>query len=318
MAYTFSKTTPATGAVAMFDLKTHLKSVGHTVKSSSDATTYNSTGDQITSGASGASGWANNNAWVRIQSPDGYREFTIQRGTTNVLWRVKFSRAAKFTGGSPDATHTPSATDEAIIIGGGTDASPTFATTFGTDGGYRWNVGADSAFPYTFWSGSFLTGGGNPVAVLCQEYFLAAEPTDGNLYMVVSGANANPFTNANLSLQTRTTGSTIRSLTTLAATSPTTNIDVAAAAYWFGNGTQLLYPDTGGVSNPITGKDEVLPILWARSAAVANPGYKGVGTMIKWTSLSRSTGDTLTVSTTRDRIVYGSCSLPWDGSVPTV
>lgn len=317
MSYIFSKTTPATGSAAMFDLKTQLKSAGWTVKASSDATTYNSSGDQITSGSSGANGWANTNAWARIQSPDGYREFTIQRGTTNVLWRIKYSRLAKFTGGSPGTTQTASATDEAIIVGGGTDAAPTFATFFAADASYRWNIGTDNATPYTFWSGAFATGGGTPTGVLCLEYFLAAEPTDTHLHMVVSCHNTNGLTNASLSLQTRTAGSTVRSLTTVAAVSPATNVDVAAAAYYVANGATVIYPD-GGSTNPISIKDEILPILWARGSGVANPGYKGVGSILKWTSINRSTGDTLTVSTTRDRIVYGSCSFPWDGSTPTV
>lgn len=317
MAYTFSKTTPTSGAVALYDFKTQLKSAGWSVKSSGDATTFNSTGDQIASGASGATGLANTNAWFRIQSPDGYGEFTFQRGGTNLLWRIKYSRANHFTGGSPSATRTPSATDELILHGGGTDASPTYTTVFAADGSYRWNVGTETSSPYTFWACSIPTGGGASLTTIIQDYFLAAEPTDGNLYLIITCAAVNGLTTGatNINGQGRGLGSTVRTVTSLAAVTPTTAIDVAAMSY--NSGATTIYPDAG-VTNPISGKDEVFPILWARGSSVANPGYKGIGYMVKWVGLNRSAGDTLTINSTRDRIIIGSVSLPWDGSVPTI
>lgn len=120
-------------AGVFYTLKTKLVEAGWVVKASSDGTTYNSTGDQITSAGTGAGGMNRSLAWFRIQDPAGLREFTFQRGSAGVSnWRVKYSASSKFTGGSPAATVTPSATDEAIILGGGTDASPTFNTGFPT------------------------------------------------------------------------------------------------------------------------------------------------------------------------------------------
>lgn len=151
---------PATGSVAVFTICEMLKQNGWTVPSSSDGTTYNSSGDQITTGASGAGGFANASAWKRLRSPDGVREITIQRTTTNVLWRVKLSHSAKFSGGSPGATQTPSATDEAVVKGSGTDASPTGATSFGTDNTYHLHCGGDTAFPYNWWYECTASSGG--------------------------------------------------------------------------------------------------------------------------------------------------------------
>lgn len=121
MAYVFYKGTPASFAECMYQLKELLKTAGWTVQSSSDGTTYNASGDQITSGGSGAGGMANTNAWFRIRSPAGASnpEFTVQRGTGNTAWRVKFSQSNAFTGGSPGATQTPSATNERVDFGGG-------------------------------------------------------------------------------------------------------------------------------------------------------------------------------------------------------
>ncbi len=112
MAYTFSTgNTPATGAVAMWTLINTMVSAGWLVKADSDGSTYNATGGQVTGGASGAHGLGNNSAWVRIQSPlvgGNTRELTIQRGTTDVIWRLKYSCNKKFSGGAPAATVTPS------------------------------------------------------------------------------------------------------------------------------------------------------------------------------------------------------------------
>lgn len=148
--------TIGTGAAAIFKLKAVLKAAGWTVPSSSDGTTYNSSGDQITVATSGAGGMANNNAWFVIREPGGRREWCWQRGTNNQNWRVKYSASARFTGGSPSATRVPSATDSPdanALGGGGTDASPSFASLFATDSSYRVHITANStpisgAYPF--------------------------------------------------------------------------------------------------------------------------------------------------------------------------
>ncbi len=71
MAFIFSKTYPSTGSAAIFAFKELLVDAGWTVLPSSDGTTYNASGDQITTGSSGAGGMANNSAWFRIESPAG-------------------------------------------------------------------------------------------------------------------------------------------------------------------------------------------------------------------------------------------------------
>ena len=194
MAFVWNKTTPATGAQAMYELKGLLKLAGWSVLSSSDGTTYNAAGDQISNGGAGANGMANNSAWFRIRSPAGAGavSFTFQRGTTNQAWRIKRSRTAGFTGGSPGATQTPSATDEGIMTGGGTDAAPTYVNLQTTDGTYRWNAGADNAAPYGWWAGSFLVGGGVPLTFLCHDPLTGTEATDADqavFWMAISGQN---------------------------------------------------------------------------------------------------------------------------------
>jgi hypothetical protein len=158
---------PATGAAAVYSFKQCLVSAGWVVKASSDGTTYNSTGDQITD----ATKLAAANAWVRLQDPGTHREFCLQRTTNNTLWRVKYSLSAKFTGGSPGATRVPSAADEATILGGGTDAAPTGATLFPTDNTYRCHT---IAFSDT------VASGGASAAVYSFFFFVTANGTGAN------------------------------------------------------------------------------------------------------------------------------------------
>lgn len=185
MAYnTFSlNNTPANGGAAVFLLKTMLKTAGWVVKSSSDGTTYNSSGDQITTNTSGAGGILNAKAWFRIAHPTYVgKELTFQinatPGTDASTWRIKSTANSGFTGGSPTATVTPTGgADERIMVGGGSDASPSFAVAFGTDGSYRYNCASDSGTG-AFWSAGWPIGGGTSSHGLGLEKFTPANSSD--------------------------------------------------------------------------------------------------------------------------------------------
>lgn len=84
-------------------------------------------------------------------------------------WRVKVSPRAGFTGGSPSATRVPSAADERVWWGGGTDASPTYQSIFPTSGAWlqgRFDEGSDAA-----WLMAYPVGGGLPSALLVLGCF---------------------------------------------------------------------------------------------------------------------------------------------------
>lgn len=142
---------PATGNFAMYDIIAMLLQGGWLKKADSDGTTYSSTGVQVTGGNTSTNGLGNTNAWVRLQDPGGVREICIQRGTTSLLWRIKWSHSAKFTGGTPAAAQVPSATDEQVLNGTGTDAAPTGGAIFTADNLYHLHCGCDNAAPYDFW-----------------------------------------------------------------------------------------------------------------------------------------------------------------------
>lgn len=113
-------------------------SAGWTSIADSDGTTYSASGTQITHASTGAGGFQNLRAWGRYRDPGGRREVMMQNVVIGALngtaaWKMKQSEAARFTGGSPAATVMPSAADEQVMIGGGTDASPT-GTNWGGNG----------------------------------------------------------------------------------------------------------------------------------------------------------------------------------------
>jgi hypothetical protein len=329
MAYAFtSNTTPATGSLAMYSLIALLIAQGWLKKADADGTTYSATGVQVTGGGTGAHGLGNTNAWVRLQSPGGAgtTELIIQRGTSDSGYRIKISAAAGFTGGSPSGTQAPSATDEFILYGGGTDAAPSYGTIFPTTNNtYRFSCGADSAAPYTFWSGSWIIGGANTTGLFLMDSFTNGPPGDiyKNHFIVANSSTAGAYngaiaatTSAPTSGQNITTNPKTGAITSadyqpypgLGLTDMAANNGVVPAGY-------------GGLaSDPITSKDDNFPIVCARRVALTPPsGYKGILSMCQWISVPRNkAGETQDISGTRDRIIFDQISLPWDGSIPVM
>lgn len=297
----------------MYNIKERLKSSGWTVPSSSDGTTYNASGDQITSSGSGAGGLANSLAWFRVRDPAGVREFTFQRSSSdNTSWRVKYSAAAKFSGGSPSATVTPYATDEAICVGGGTDASPTMGTFYTTDGSYRQHLMADNAAPYGWYSVVYVNGtGAECQGSLMMDPMTGAPGSDSDSVVIFVATNSTSFSAGTTS--THLTG----------------HSGPGKAWYQFGTGSQafqsvcgLMYhgyttanvmisPNSVGV-NPHSGNDDLLPLPWVRASTMSGPnGFKGFSSFMRWNGVSRTTGTTFTTSATRDRFVVSHVNLPW-------
>jgi hypothetical protein len=168
---------------------------------------------------------------------------------------------------------------------------------------------------YGFWAGAFPTGGGAPTTAFTFDPLFGTEGTDAHDYCIYISGSA-PFTRDAIS--TESFAATSNALWALVAgTSPTTYAFMTGWVLYSYIASAVAVPN-GLPTNPISTEDEVFPIVIGRRSAQANPGYKGVTSLMKWTGLTRTTGDTLTVSGTRDRIIYGHVSLPWDGTVPSV
>jgi hypothetical protein len=319
MAFSFdTNSSPANGSLCVFKIRTTLLTATWTTPKDSDGTTYSSSGTQLTGGNSGANGLANTNAWFVVRDPNSTRSFSFQRGSSNTLWRVKYSKAAGFVGGSPGATQTPSATDEQIVVGGGTDASPTFATMLGTDGTQRFNmVAGDSTVGYGWWWDAFPVGNatsgthyGMMLDVMAAGSFPAAD-TDPAVVAVIANtwqdlyALSGTLTHAFLSSTAwqQIYAGTIVNFITAVTLFP---------AYQAGQGAG---------TNPFSSKDDGLPVPWVRDAVKTAPsGYKGFSGMIKWAGTFRANYDTVSTTGTgsKDKIWINGILFPWDGSSPTI
>jgi hypothetical protein len=323
-------------------LKEVLKSTGWTVPASSDGTTYNAAGDEITTGGSGAGGLANNRAWFRIQDPDGGREFTFQRvnATTNGQWRVKYSALDRFTGGSPAATVTPSATDEAVLFGAGTDASPTTSTAlFNTDGNIgRWHIITwDEANARGVWP--FFAFATDPGSSPCDTLIMC-ESMDPDTVPALVGTRASPTTGdpdpcivqaayngssgafrfgSNTAGWTHgTTGP--RAWFGMNGTNGLTEAFVSMFAADYGVSSSqfsVLQGAAGAGVNPYDSADEALPLWIGRSAgAGSQQGLKGACEHVRACCVLRSYPSTVNLAS--GAYVYVEDALvPWeDGTTP--
>lgn len=309
MSFVFDVNNAAmTGATAMFKLKELLKTAGWTTASSGDGlSAFSSSSDIISSGNSGANGFANTSAWVVMQMPSANsvnRQLMFQRGTTNLIWTIKYSYSTHFTGGVPSATVPGAATDSQTLFNN--------VTLFPADSSYRFNAGADNATPYGYWSGTFPTGGGNPNNGHCMfPLTVDSDSLDVDPYVFYLSASGS-FANTDLvSMEGfMRKGQTQEKFQTN-----------------FG-GMRLVQPGVAtifpaGVStNPHTGNDDSIDIpVGISSLSTFFPhGFKGTMSVCRWNGASRTTGDTLSLASpgAKDRIVYKDTNLPWNGSTPTV
>lgn len=336
--------TPATNATAIFQLKTLMKSAGWTVTRSSDGTTFNASGDQITGADTGANGMNNNNAWFVLKQPaavDGYqRQILFFRGTNVSNWWVQYSISSGFSSGG--ATSAPTAADAQNLFATSSSGGQLFSST---EGGIRWHVMADNSSPYSFAAFAYNTGGGNVTNMLvCDRMTAGSFPTQDNDPYVWYFGSYNNNNGSVLPRQTQSSppvdlGSDSPMVRTDAPTglSPTLGFPscwfkYALSGATFTNVTAPFYANSmlsGAVhtmipcglgSNPHTGNDDLFPLIWARTSSNSTPvGYKGTSSMFQWCGAQRSTGDTVTVSTASDHIVLnGTLVLPWNGANPLI
>lgn len=319
MAMTWAKSAPANGSVATFNVKAALKAVTWPVSRSSDGTTYNSTGDQITQGGSGAGGMANNLAWFVIGRPGGGPSFCIQRTSNHTQYRVKFSRAAGFVGGSPSATQTPSATDETTLCGGGTDASPVFHSLWDTDGSYRLNVHAEDSDTFGWLAVHYPIAGGSPRGCIALDPLISGHPSDGFIYRAMLNFNSNTLLGAGFEIEANVngTGATNVIRSTVAAVSPATSIFLPSPLLKMGGNVVI---PSGLGTHPISNQDQPFPMLCMRRAASGDGSWKGQSKLFYWNSVSRATASTFSIGAApdRDRISYGDVNAEWDNSIPAV
>jgi hypothetical protein len=303
---------------------------------------YSATGKIFTGTGAGALGWSNARAWARLAMPDGVREIVVQHNAAAAL-RLKYSRVAKFIGGAPSATVTPSATDERYIQGGATDAAPTYCTAFYNTGVLtgveRFQGAAIATAPYGFWIGSCQTPSAvsawsvlmlDPVVSVPEDpdpYVWYAARYLGDGFRAGGNFGINPAS-AGIAPGGINTGvwavmDTSGNLITVEPLSYTSYVNVLGAAISeggfdvTGGNTFTWHTLRGGgyAVNPFNGKEDPLPILYARPVWWTVPrGIKGWSTLVRWTGILRTT-----FNDTADGyklIAVGNVWLPWDGITP--
>jgi hypothetical protein len=307
-----------TGAQYVFNILDTLLDAGWTVSCSSDGTTYNASGNQISSAGSGAGGLNNNSAWFVVRDPGGRREYAFQRGTTAGLWRVAFSELARFTGGSPSATIVPTASDSQVIEGSGTEASPGFtANTIAATITGRAHCVAYSdpeGDVYRFWAANTATATGATAACLMVDACeVGSYPVDD-----VSPVVHNIF------------NGTVRAAALTANRWKFHSRFGLAGAAWRTSTHQMLIPGNGtltfgltgaGGVNEYTGEDDYIAGFYGFTAAASIGGYKGKSSeMIRVSSIYRLFPHTVNISDPDEsRCYFDGFLLRWpSGVTPTI
>lgn len=140
------------GTQTMFGWKEFMKLTapfgpGWSIKSSSNGTTFG-VGDNIASAIT-----FGNSGWFVLDDPAHNREILVQRGTTDLVWWISYSKSAGFTGGN--ATTRPTASDEAIIL---SNAGGTAVTTWTQTVEAVYHFMANDTDGYGFYMAGFTRG----------------------------------------------------------------------------------------------------------------------------------------------------------------
>lgn len=333
MAFQYKKFQFENGANPIFQLKQFLKLQGWAVTKSSDGTTYNLSGDQITHNGTGAGGMGNVNAWFVIQMPGATRSFCFQcdaQGTQ--YWRVRYSYLG-FSGGSPSATTAPTATDQLWI-------QTNDGANYNSNTYWDYNRGtanvilcAQDTAPYGFWMSAMaqvpqsdtqyaghVSVGGLMLDPLVAGSFAAGATAQFDPYVINRADDDKRKFLRTESLLLFGSGNSYSF--NWGSGMPTSFMHVGGTNY-----PVFAYASTLGTPGQIpnsfyTGKDNVLPTYYVRPVSLGAPHMLGESTFLKYCAPFRPALSLLTTDAAAaagqsgDRIVIGHCSLPWDGSSP--
>lgn len=315
---------PANHVECVFNLKRALKAAGWVVTASGTGSglAFDTTADIITTAAAGAGGLDNPSAWFQIRDPNSVCWLSFQRDTTASAgnayqWRVTCSTVAFAVTASASATRAceitgaPDTTKQKTILGGGTEAAPTYAQLFySTAGSNRQNIVADAT------TGSFLCvlhrngrAGAEMTYIVFDKLAASASASDPSPWVFNAKQSSDPF------LYTNWYGASV---------GPWKNI-LNGTRGWF-QVTPAFWSMYGGTStpsnfgvNPEDSKDNPSDVLYGRPSSLAAPcGLYGKSQVFKWGTIARSFGDRLSVDTTGDHVIINDVAVPWNGDAVTI
>ena len=255
------------------------------------------TGDNLGSGNMNT-----NTDWVCMESPDGARQFILDRATSNYGGTIYYSPAGLFTGGTPTSRAT--ASDEVTV-----KSSP-----YNSIGGDYATIAlyADDEPPY----GWYAVGWENPTISTSLEIKIVFDPLmtgtyypgDPDPYIWIVGhtsSAAGDFSAFSMYNESETTSDPGRCVGTLGSFSGT----IPALVY---SGSISPIVPGQGPADPVTREDYYWPIFYARRTGLNYAGYKGVGTLTRWNGRNH---DFIAVTQNGERLIVDDVNLPWDGSL---
>lgn len=312
----------------MFAEKELFVLAGQIVASSGDGlAAFGASSDVIASGSSGANGFNNDLAWVRIQLKNGreiiYQMISIASGTA----RIKYA-TTPFTGGAPSATQVPSAADEVIALGGGSDAVPTGVAWInnlaGGDAVRRLFGAVDSASPSGFWFSlrSQENFGTNDHCWALDPITPFTVVDDDDPYVLILGFGSSSLKWDQDQMQLMTSSAMIlQGWYNKSTTGPRATLFQRVTGQ-FSPGWDNEENTSG---NPNNDAWDLCPIMYERNQSFSEPsGVKGFGTLV-WgyqpvddsadpVAGRRQTFNVNGVDNAFLRMI--GCALPWDGSLP--
>jgi hypothetical protein len=307
------------GAKIYYHLKTALIAKGWTVVASGDGlSAYAAGSDVISSGNTGANGYDNTRAWICLQQPTGgsgnfagSRQICLQVGEdgddSKYRTRVVYSPGGTAVLTSCDANTCPTFSDEVILLGGGTAASPTFAnhTTSDFGAGKVHIITGGTAENFGFFMTHAQATAPNNGFSLCFDPLTSVLAGDTEPFAFLVSSQSTPFT-----IQT--------------LYDDTAYVMALYATGGYQNSSLSPSPLVSGVASTMTAdgrnsKDILYPVIYHRHST--NGGFKGVSSFFRHTAVNRADRSTYTVNTAGDRVKFGSGAFilviaPWDNTVP--
>lgn len=326
MAFTFSiNNTFATHADGWYQFKEALKTGGWTVTQSGDGTNYSSVSDNITN----ATVMNNTRAWYVLTQPvvDGYQKFIcVQPGTTKSQGRVKISWTG-FNIGSPSGTVVPAAADEKVILGSGTDATPTYENFMNsTATSIRSNIiigDADSKYAFFWMCNRITTGGFGSLFMIDRVADAHALDIDPYIYYMY-GDTTYPSTLNSYSSTILTSTTNSSKLFCWIRKGYSDQVFAKGFFNFFNQGISVANNYFVGLlgTSGYDGSDVLLPALVfvsgqinASSLLTSMTLYKGQMVNMQLNGTNRVALDT---GTSKLKVYNGPCVFPWNGTDPTI
>lgn len=218
--------------------------------------------------------------------------------------RVKIAWSGDYTtGGGGTATQVPTVAGEEVVLGGGTDASPTFAAWGPNTGSYIFQ-----GLGYTDSPGGFVallyppagSASGGP------GWFFALDPLEDSSYetgcddaVLISYAQATPDA-----------GSLVAENSCFARS----RLGLSGAAW---SALKMLAVGSipgSAAAEPRTSKKPTARIRYARDTSPADSF--GLSRLFRWFGPASSVPRTGTLLATKDKLIIGPLCMPWDGTEP--